>query len=279
MFCENCGKSISDALAACPHCETPTGQPGMPPAYSKPAFISSASAASSRRAADGGLTKIERSIYFRIARGFSWVILAILSVGLVFNCVLLIPTVFQASRNSAAITTDDVSRAIASNNAERHAKIDQDEGLTPAELAQLDQAAYEIYNLLPSDTTNNISRDQFRTQVRNAVGNLSCKERISPLFGDFGSGQSCSSHDQLPILQELKGIVSDIPETKRQQAVQTYFGAKSEAIQEAKVKQEEAQGKLVKYAASLVSGISLITFITMILVLLSIERNTRPENT
>jgi hypothetical protein len=205
--------------------------------------------------ASSGLTRAEQAVYFRLARGFSWFLLIIISLAMVGNAVLLIPVVSQVVGTSTDVSAKDLTQAMSSP---RSFTGEEEKELNPAEMAQLDQLAYEIIQLLPADMRPSENVDSLRGRIRNAVGGLT-KEWT----------------EQVAILKELRDVLREFPEADRKKAIDNYFGLKSQKIQLDRSKKAEAKASLVLLGSSMLSGIALLTFITMILVLLSIERNTR----
>jgi len=207
------------------------------------------------------LSRAEKTVYFRIARGFSWFLLIVLSIGLVVNVILVIPELSQAFGASTSVAPQALNRAITSPAPGQSPGSGQGGAtLDPDEMARLDKVAYEIIQLLPANSRSSGNVDNLRGQIRSLAANLS-------------NDQS----EQLAILQELRDDLRSVPEAEREKAVRTYFDLKTQRIQEAQSKKQAAQQELVFSGASLVSGIALLTLVTMILVLLSVERNTRPS--
>jgi hypothetical protein len=257
MFCESCGQNIADYATRCPHCGESTGI--VPPGDTKdtdvaPVHVQHRQTANER--APSKLTRAEQTIYFRLARGFSWFLLIIISVALAMGAVRLIPIISQVVGTSTDVSAKDLTRVMTSPRG--FGSADDDNDLNPAEMAQLDQVAYEIIQLLPVDARANQNIDYLRGQIKNSAGNLSQERKA-----------------QLAILHELRDDLREIPETQRGNAFGTYFNLKSQRIQSDRAKKTEAMSSLVLLGSSMLSGIALLTLITMILVLLSIERNTR----
>lgn len=263
MFCENCGKAIGDTVPVCPHCGQATGASATPAPVRAARVASQTPRTFVDEQSRSLLARAEKAVYFRLARGFSWVLLIIITLGLILNVIFVVPEVSQAAWASTSVGPQELNRALSTPSSLRSASDEGDDegetGLNPAEMARLDQVAYEIIQLLPSDARNQ-NVDYLRGEIRSFARNLSNKRR-----------------EQLEFLQELRDDLRQIPESQRYQAISTYFNLKARVIQEAENKKQTAQQKLVLLGASLVSGIALLTLVTMILVLLSIERNTRPS--
>jgi hypothetical protein len=261
MFCENCGKNIPDTATMCPHCRQSTGaRPTLASRSAAPA----AAPSPGNPAPKGGhsfVSRAEKAVYFRIARGFSWALLIIITIGLIVDMLVLVPEVLQAVWTSTSVSSKDLKRAVSSPSSVLATSDEGEADMNPAEMAQLDQVAYEIINLLPADSKPQAREqvDFLRGTIRNSAANLS-KER----------------KEQLAILRELRDNLGGIPEAQRSKAIETYFGLKSQVIARSSAKKEVAKAELLVSGSALLTGIVLLTVVTMILVLLSIERNTRP---
>lgn len=256
MFCENCGQSIADNVARCPSC----GQPSGAAVTSTGAGIAPVAVQVPREPTPAGhlpsrLTRAEQTVYFRLARGFSWFLLVIISVGMVLVAMRLIPVLSQVVGTSTEVSAKDLTQAMSS--ARSFGDEDENE-LNPAEMAQLDELAYEIIQLFPADARANQNVDYLRGQIKNSAGELSRERK-----------------EQMAILQELRDDLRAVAEPQRAKAFGSYFGLKRQRIQLDRTRKETAKESLVLLGSSMLSGIALLTFITMILVLLSIERNTR----
>jgi dsDNA-binding SOS-regulon protein len=205
------------------------------------------------------LSRIEKAVYFRIARGFAWFLLVVVTLIIIVDAILLVSPVLQVVGSSTSVPPKDLIRAASSPSSVRSAADQGEADLNPAEMAQLDQAAYEIIKLLTYvDSSNRGVVDTVRAQIRNAAAGLSEERK-----------------EQLSILHELRDDLGEVPESQRKDAVDAYFTLKSRAIEQAKQKKAVAQASFLLYGATLVTGIALLTMVTMILVLLAIERNTR----
>jgi hypothetical protein len=207
------------------------------------------------------MSRVEKAIYFRLARGFAWLLLVVVTLALIVDAFLLIPPVLQVVGASTSVKPQELIRATSSPASVRRGPDQGEADLNPAEMAQLDQAAYEIIKLLTAvDPSNRGMVDSVRGRLRNAV-----------------AGMSDERGEQLAILHELRDDLKEVPENDRNQAYETYFNLKARAIEAAKQKKVLAQGSLVLYGSTLLTGIALLTLVTMILVLMAIERNTRPS--
>jgi hypothetical protein len=255
MFCESCGQSIADTLAECPYCHEATGIVAAS-GPSGAAAVAVRAPIAAQKPLNSKLSRVEQSVYFRFARGFSWFLLVVISVGIIRLLFALAPVMIQMFGSSTAVNAQELGRANAGQ--QRSGQFGQEEEkMDPSQMARLDQAAYEIIQLLPaSERQGNI--DYVRGQIRNSAANLVKEQK-----------------NQLAILEELRDDLKALPDAQRANAVGVYFVVKGQKIHQDQAKKEEAEKDLTILGASLVSSIALLTFVTIILVLLSIERNTR----
>jgi hypothetical protein len=253
MFCENCGQSIADTLAECPYCHEATGGVAVS-GPSGAAAVAVRATIAAQKAPRSKLSRVEQSVYFRFARGFSWFLLIVISLGTLRLLFALAPVVVKMFGSSTAVSSNELGNV----NAAQRSVLGQEEEeeMDPSQMARLDQAAYEIIQLYPPNERQNV--EYLRAQIKGPAGNLGKNYK-----------------EQLAILEELRDDLKALPEAQRANAVGVYFLVKGQKIHMDRAKKEEAEKDLMVLGASLLSMIALLTFVTMILVLLSIERNTR----
>jgi hypothetical protein len=254
MFCGNCGQSIADTLVECPYCHESTGVAASSSTTGAAAVAVRAPIAA-QKAASTNLSRVEQSVYFRFARGFSWFLLVLISLGILRLVIALAPVVVKMFGSSTSVSSEELGKFNAAQA--RGFGQEQEEEMDPSQMARLDQAAYEIIQLLPANERQ-AGIDNLRTMIRNTAAGLSKRHK-----------------EQLAILEELRDDLKALPETQRANAANVYFLLKGQKIHLDQAKKDEAEKDLIVLGASLLSSIALLTFVTMILVLLSIERNTR----
>lgn len=125
-------------------------------------------------------------------------------------------------------------------------------------MAKLDEAAYEIIRLFPAGTRSRINVDFVRGQIKNSAAQL-----------------SADRDEQAKILRELRDDLIAFPESDRDRVLENYFTLKAEKLRLDQAVKARARQNLLFLGSAVLCGVALLTFITMILVLLSIERNTR----
>ncbi|HET9282771.1 MAG TPA: hypothetical protein VFR24_12485 [Candidatus Angelobacter sp.] len=255
MFCENCGKSIANNLFECPYCRQATGVVAASGSTGAAAVAVKAPIAVQNNSGSK-LSRVEQGIYFRFARGFSWFLLIVITLGIIRIVISLGPVVAQTFGSSTAVSPQELGNV---NPAQMRSPGEEQEEIDPSLMARLDQTAYEIIQLIPANERQYNSIDNLRTEIRNSAANLTKEQK-----------------EQLGILEELRDDLKALPEGRRGlTAVNAYFAVKDQKIRQDRAKKEEAKQNLTILGASLFSAIALLTFVTMILVLLSIERTTR----
>ncbi len=254
MFCGNCGQSIADTLAECPYCREATGVVSGSSTTGAAAVAVRAPIAV-RQKPTSKLSQVEQSVYFRFARGFSWFLLVLITLAILRILVALAPVVVQMLGSSTAVNSQELG-SFTPAPGRGFGQQEEEEEMDPSQMARLDQAAYEVIQLLPANERQNI--DGMRSQIRNSAAQL-------------GNNQK----EQLNVLEELRDDLKALPEAQRVNATNVYFLVKGQKLRQDLAKKEKAKQDLVILGASLLSTIALLTFVTMILVLLSIERNTR----
>ncbi|HEX3095273.1 MAG TPA: zinc ribbon domain-containing protein [Candidatus Angelobacter sp.] len=254
MFCENCGQSVSDNVAQCPHCHQATGAVAAFGGAGAAAVAVRSPIGATQKNTPSALSRVEQSIYFRFARGFSWFLLILIGLGILRIVIALAPVLIQTFGSSTTVNAQELRQA---GSAPQRSFGQEEPEIDPSEMARLDQAAYEIIQLLPPNARQN-NIDDLRAQVRSSAANLAKEHK-----------------EQLAILEELRDDLKALPEGERPNAANVYFLVKGQKIHLDQAKKEEGKQNLIILGASLLSSIALLTFVTMILVLLSIERNTR----
>ena len=248
-FCGQCEASVEEDSRFCPECGVPMGE-GSPKFSPQESFMG----------------RVERAVYFKIARGYAWSILFLSSVSLVVSIVSFAP----AARDlwiggDTKVSSDDIRHATGSEKPGR-ASDETREKIDPVRMAKLEQTIYEIIELLPREqqrqtmfgvTTVKLAVEDLRRLIRNLV------DHRGPI------------EDRIAVLQELKNILTDFPEIQRLNVVNKYFDVKTAKERSVEAKKAEARQGLWGGSMLIMSSITIITFGSLILVLLAVERNTR----
>jgi len=241
-YCSKCGEKIEEGSSFCENCGATIEKK-----------------ISMEMPKKGLMSRIEQSIYFRIARGFAWFVLFIATISLVVYIINLAPTALELLGGETRVTQDDIKRAIAAEKARRPFMFEEGprEKIDPGLMAGLDKEIYELFLLLPPDIQRQYDVERFRDQIKttiNYVGKIK---------------------DKIAIIKEAKDVLKDFPVAERIEAMDKFFRIKGEKEMAIKNKVEAAKAKLVGSPIYILSAITLITLLSMILVLLAVERNTR----
>jgi len=211
--------------------------------------------------------RVERNIYFKIARGYAWLIVFLSVVGLGFAIFSLAPSALDLwSGGDTKVTSEDIRTAMAAQQTAGRAQ-QVIERIDPARLASLDRAIYELIELLP--------REQQRRDVfgRSTIVKLEIEELRRFIKDRVGTLQSIEI--QIAVLGEIKGAIVVFPEADRFTAIDKFFEVKAAKNMAIETRKAAAVAKLQTGFMAILSGISIITLGSMILVLLAVERNTR----
>ena len=246
ILCGKCKTQVDDASVFCPNCGAAVGANRTP--------IDS-------NVEHGVLRRLERHVFFRIARGFSWVIALLAAVGLGFAVILIIPNATKLLGGDTKVGAEDIRAAIEAAKRGRSYDAGQEEGgkIDPKLRARVDEAMYEIIALMPASLQQDASIENMRQSLRYRVASLdTIKEKTGALH-------------------EVAQVLAQFPESERIGALDVYFEIKTQKVAQVLGEKLEAGAAVAKHGFVIMAAIITITLVSMILVLLSIERNTRQE--
>lgn len=232
-FCHNCGKAV-------------------PPTHFA---TQSASPASSM------LGRFERAVYFRIARGFSWVLAVVALAGFLYSLASALQSVGELVGSRRSVSQGEVQASIANAKAGRGNQFSSgDETATdPKLIGEYETALAELVNLFPPD------------KRRQAGGDDVMRNNFRLIFSSLGK----DTGERISAAKEAKGVLQTFTANDREQALMHFARVKEQKIQAAEMRKAEATQKFLYLGGAMVSTAILITLLSMILVLLAIERNTR----
>lgn len=243
MKCKECGVNIEDGVGFCQECGCAVSIP-LQSAEKKPDFVD----------------KMEKSVYFRIARGFVWLALFAAVVYLIITLVNFIPSVLSLYGGSTSVTQDEIQRAMNVEKLERPNMPNESQGekFDPKLMAQFDQAIYEIVALFSLD----VQRKEGGVEgLRNTI------KRLLNQWEKVG--------EKITVAQEAKAAISNFPEKERPNAFNQFIRLKANKESARLARKAKAALDLAALPLQLLMIISFITLVSMMLVLLAIERNTR----
>ncbi|MEW6675556.1 MAG: zinc ribbon domain-containing protein [Nitrospirota bacterium] len=207
----------------------------------------------------GLMRKIEQDIYFRITRVFAWLVAALATIGFIVSVIYVLKTAPQVLGGSAKVSQEEVRNAIAgkSSGGFQYEMESERKRISPELLAKLDKEIYELIYLLPKDTQSEWDVERLRGIIRNSVASW---ENIK---------------DKLTVIQEARALLKNFSEEQRADAMYKFFVIKTEKENIIKVRKADALKNLGIWAGIMLAMIYTITMISMILVALAIEKNTR----
>lgn len=212
----------------------------------------------------GFMGKLEQSVYFKIARGFAWFVIVLTTAALTYNVVKIIPPAIDSIGGRTGVSSDEIKKVFDSGKRRGISRLDEsnesdNKKIDPELLSRLDKQIYEITSILPEETQKRWGGVE---GLRNHIK-----------FNYLAHWNSLK--DQIGVLQEGESLIKDFPETARMDALENFFRIKIEKEDMVKAKKAKAKESIDKAIISILIAIAIITFLTMILVLLTIERNTR----
>ena len=250
--CVSCGTKLEPADTFCQNCGTQVAAPQSPTTGS-----STTSALSPESSVVG---RIERAVYVRIARGFSWVLTVVALAGFFYSLVSALQSVGDLIGTQRSVSAAEVQASIANRRDGRGNQLSNEETVTdPRLVGEYETALAELVNLLPLDIRGQMGGDDgARNQLRS---------RISPLGKEI--------KERISVAKEAKGVLQSFPAKEMGVALLGFAELKQQKYEEAEMRKKAAEMKFLYLGGALMSTAILITLVSMILVLLAVERNTR----
>ena len=215
---------------------------------------------------NGLLSKIEQSIYFRIARGFAWFLLVLSLLGFVGAGFIAAGAARDYFKGQENVSMDAVKVAIAAwkddSNNRAKGEATQEAQLDPKAEGMLATEIAELFNLLSVEDQKGMGgKEQFRKQML---------ELAAVVKG------TNNAYEQIDSLREVRKFVSVfLPQSDRGGAIKFFFELKIDSMKKAESRKAEARANLMYSGGAVFAAAAIITLLTMVLVLLAIDRNTR----
>jgi hypothetical protein len=243
MFCPKCREKIEEGSSFCQTCGTVIEQKVTVESMTE----------------KGLMSRIEQNVYFRIARGFAWFILLLVTISLVIYIVKLAPTALELFGGETRVSQDEIKRAIAAEKERRPFMLEETsiEKMDPELMSRLDKEIYELILLLPADIQAQWGVERLREYIKNSISFVRDTE------------------NKITVINEARGVLQPFALAERMEAMGKFFKIKDEKVMSVKNKKEAAKVKLLNNFIYILSAIIFITLLSMILVLLAVERNTR----
>lgn len=247
--CASCGTKLEPGDTFCQKCGTSVKATTLP--------AQSASPASSM------LGRFERAVYFRIARGFSWVLAVVALAGFIYALVSALQSAGELVGTRRGVSQEEVQASIVNEKAGRGNQFSRGEEAPtdPRLVGEYETVLAELVNLMSPD---------FRRQVGGG-DDAAARNQLRSVFSSLGDGME----DRISVAKEAKSVIQGFAEKDRGEALGHFRRVKEQKIQAAQMRKAEAKQKFLYLGGAMLSTAILITLLSMILVLLAIERNTR----
>jgi hypothetical protein len=245
--CTSCGSVLETGSTFCQNCGTPV----------------TISITPAQAAHLGVMGHIERAVYFRVARVFSWVLLVAAIVGFLYSIALAIGSVGDLWGGKQSVSKEEVQAAIASGQRSNVAQDEESvaENSDPKLIGEYETELAQLVLLVPPEE---------RTQ---GGGDERIRERFKQIFQQIASGKK----EQIASVREARDLLGQFAGKERPQALQHFINLKQQKAQLAVAKQAEAKGKFAYLGGATLMTAMLITLVSMVLVLLAIERSLRTK--
>lgn len=252
--CTSCGQPLEPGSTFCQNCGTAVPTPKVaapiaPPIQAEPV---------------GVMGQIERAVYFRVARVFSWVLLVAAIAGFLYSVASSIGSLGDLMGGKQSVSKEEVQAAIVSGRAPDEAQQDEAsvaEDSDPKLIGEYETELAKLVLLIPQE------------ERRRAGGDDRVREELKRVFQQTTSGKK----SQIAAVQEARDMLGQFAEQERQGALNYFIRIKQLKVQQVEAKKLEAKGKFVYLGGATLATAMLITLVSMVLVLLTIERNTRAK--
>jgi len=234
--CPKCGESIEEDSFFCQNCGTQID----------------------KRRILNFLSKFEWSLYLKIARGFTWFILFVAILTLSGFSIYLAPPLLALIKEETKVTQDEIKIAIESEK-KGIPQISEEripEKFDPKLSATLAEEIHALIHILPKDMQT----------IRIETLSFIIESKLN-YWMDI--------RDKILVVKEARSILYRFSEDERWKALDKFFVVKIKKENSSKEKKKNAIEKVSSISLAALLMIILITQVSMILVLLSGERNTR----
>ncbi len=245
--CASCGTKLEPGATFCQNCGTSVTATPLP--------TQSSSSPSSF------LGRFEYAVYFRIARAFSWVLMVVALGGFFYALGSALLSAGDLFGTRSSVSEGEVRASIANAKAGQGNQPSRGRETTtdPRLVGEYETVLAELVNLLPPDLRRKLGGDD---ATRNGL-----RSDFSSLGKNIG--------ERISVAKEAKGVLQGFSSQDMEVAFANFIGVKHEKENAAEMRKAEAKEKFLYLGGALLSTAILITLVSMILVLLAIERNTR----
>jgi hypothetical protein len=260
MFCQNCGETNDPDSTFCQSCGESLKNPR--------ASVSAKLTKTDKKdpPLNGGfVSRVERGLYFKIARGFTWLLIFIATIAFFGSLFFLIPNISSLYFQRGS----DISREEIAQLLDKNKKPSFNQSVQPKEtidVNQINNLNSEITRLLYALFTEEaqINLPEFEIEEgRRAIGQL------LSYWPDINT--------RIKIIKDMKIKLKGIGKTKEQigNLIEGYVELRTQKEEAAKSAQEKKYTDLLATGQFALGALIFISLATLNLALLAIERNTR----
>jgi hypothetical protein len=214
---------------------------------------------------------IERTVYFRAARVFSWMLMLAAGAALVYSATTAVVLFGDLFGKQPGATKEEVKAYMAiSNGSMGRAKdeiilgeknLDPSEESDPKLIGELETELAHLVLMFPSEFRISEGGDEnIRKWIKKEI-----QEKEPRII------------DQLRLVQESRQMIGQFEPQERLGAFSIFLRINYLKLQKAEEIKEVAKQDLKIYGGAVFASAILIMLVSMVLVLLTIERNTRPQ--
>jgi hypothetical protein len=205
--------------------------------------------------------RIERSVFFRVTRSYTWAILIIAILGFIGAIIYLASDIRPFIVKDTGVSAAEVKKVLDGKRAIKSPPEGEISTRTidPELLAKLDKEIYELIVLLPKADQEKVGIEKLRSFIRDRIGRYT------------------TMNEKMSIIREAKNILPKFGEPERGEALATFFNIKAEKENAIAMGRTDALIKLGTIGGTFFALIMTIALFSLILVLLAIERNTRKK--
>lgn len=245
--CTSCGNALEAGSTFCQNCGTAVRTGGS----------------GTLAAQDGVMGRVERAVYFRVARAFSWVLLVAAIIGFFYSVALAIGSIGDLMGGKQSVSKEEVQAAIASGRKPNASQNESGvpEASDPKLIGEYETELAQLVLLFPQEERNRVGGDeQMRAEAKQII------QRVAQ-----------GIRNQIVVVREARDLLTKFEEKDRGDAIKYFLSLTQHKEQLAAVKQIEARAKFAYLGGAALMTAMLITLVSMVLVLLTIERNTRTK--
>ena len=213
------------------------------------------------------IDNIERNILFKVAHGFSWLIVFIASISLLLSIIYLINSLPEFCGGGTDVSKEEITAALAQAGKGKKYQVKDinDLNVDIDRINELNSEITKIVLLFPDDIQKLLGEEDIESNRKHFNNRLSFWSNID---------------DRISIVRDLRSELDGYSDKVEEimAAVDKYIDLKIEKERVLESKKSEALIKVGSAVGGIITMLILITLITLSLVLMAIEKNTRRPN-